>query len=226
MTKINIKHYSNLGKYQQRQKMVDEQLIGNDIRDSRVLDAFRTIPRHIFIPVEAEHKAYYDGPLPIGLSQTISQPYVVALMLEELKLKPQHQILEIGSGSGYVLALLSLLCRKVTGVELEKELVRRSITHLESLNIKNVSVFHGNGYDGWASRAPFDRIILSAAPAEFPQNLLNQLKPDGLLIAPVGNDEQALLLYYQKNGQWKSRSITEVRFVPLRKAKPEAQKND
>ncbi len=215
-----------MGKFAQRQKMVDEQLLENDIRDQSVLDAFRCIPRHVFVPVDAEYKAYYDGPLPIGFSQTISQPYVVALMLESLKLKPHHHVLEIGSGSGYVLALLSLLCRKVAGVELEKELVKRSIATLESLNLQNVSVFHNDGYKGWPNRAPYDRIIVSAAAAEFPQALLEQLKPNGMLIAPIGTDEQELFLYFQKDGQWKSRVITEVRFVPLRKKKPEGAKID
>lgn len=191
----------------------------NDIQDQRVLDAFLAIPRHIFVPLEAEQRAYNDGPLPIGFSQTISQPYVVALMLESLKLKPHHHILEIGSGSGYVLALLSLLCKKVVGVELEKSLVSRSIETIRNLGLKNITVFHGDGYLGWENRAPYDRILLSAAPAEFPRELLGQLKADGLLIAPIGANEQELHLFWQKKGEWKSKVITEVRFVPLRKEK-------
>lgn len=216
MTKINTKQFQQYGKYTKRQQMVDDQLRYYGIRDKWVLDAFLTIPRHLFVRAEQQEKAYHDGPLSIGYSQTISQPYVVALMLEQLKLKPWHRVLEIGSGSGYVLALLSLLTDWVTGVELEKGLVAQSISTLVELQLKNVSVFNTDGYKGWPKRAPFDRILLSAAPKEFPENLFKQLKPDGRLVAPVGDMVQQLVVYEKKDGQWRSEIVTEVQFVPLR----------
>ncbi|MBW6457784.1 MAG: methyltransferase domain-containing protein, partial [FCB group bacterium] len=141
---------------------------------------------------------------------------VVALMLEKLRLGPGDHVLEIGSGSGYVLALLSLLVKRVTGIELEKALVARSREILKKLKIENAGAICGNGYRGCPSKAPFDAILLSAAPDALPENLLSQLKPGGKLILPVGRSQQLLVLYESVNGEWKGNVITDVQFVPLR----------
>ena len=214
--KINTSRYAEFGKYTKREKMV-KLLKDYGIRDKRIMDAFLTIPRHMFMPEEAEEKSYRDQAVPIGCGQTISQPYVVALMLEHLDLKPNHRVLEIGSGSGYVTALLSLLVKKVTGIELENDLADRSKKVLQKLKIDNVDILCKDGYAGHKARAPYDAIILSAAPEALPEELLDQLKPGGKLILPVGKFDQLLVLYEQKNGEWKGRVITDVHFVPLRR---------
>jgi len=216
--KIKTNTYAELGKFSKREQMVHRQLEARGIRDRQLLDAFLTVPRHIFVPEESRERAYQDGPLSIGHHQTISQPYVVALMLEELRLKPAMHVLEIGSGSGYVCALLSLMVRRVTGIELEKELVTDSIRSMNALSLKNVRIYQGNGYEGYPPQAPYDAIIVSAAPPTFPEDLLRQLKPSGRMIIPVGEAEQELFLYRQVKGSWKAENITEVRFVPLRAA--------
>ncbi|MDD3965682.1 MAG: protein-L-isoaspartate(D-aspartate) O-methyltransferase [Candidatus Neomarinimicrobiota bacterium] len=217
MKPIHTSRFAAYGKYTKREKMVA--LIRNyGIRDRRILDAFLTVPRHCFVPEADQEKAYRDQALPIGRGQTISQPYVIALMLEHLQLKPNAAVLEIGSGSGYVLALLSLLSKRVYGIELEKELVLRSRTILKELQITNATVVCGNGYHGHPPAAPYDAILLSAAPQALPEELLLQLKPSGKLILPVGKFDQLLVLYEQIKGEWKGKVITDVRFVPLRQA--------
>ncbi len=216
MKKINISRYAEYGKYTKREKMV-KLLREYGIRDRRVLDAFLAIPRHLFIPENDHERSYRDQALPIGCGQTISQPYVVALMLELLELKPNFNILEIGSGSGYVTALLSLLVKKITGIELEEELAKRSKKVIKKLKIDNVDIFCKDGYAGHSPRAPYDAILLSAAPEKLPENLLTQLKPQGKLLLPVGKFDQLLVLYEQVNGDWKGKVITDVHFVPLRK---------
>jgi len=216
MKKINTSRYAEHGKYTKREKMV-KLLKEYGIRNRRILDAFLTIPRHLFMPEEENERSYRDQAVSIGCGQTISQPYVVALMLELLELKPQDKVLEIGSGSGYVTALLSLLVKKVTGIELEEELAQRSKKVLKKLNIDNVDIFCKDGHSGHAPGAPYDIIILSAAPEALPRGLLSQLKPTGKLILPVGKFDQLLVLYEQKNGEWEGKVITDVHFVPLRK---------
>ena len=216
MKKIKTSRYAEFGKYTKREKMV-KLLKEYGIRNKRLLDAFLCIPRHLFMPEESIEKSYRDQAVPIGCGQTISQPYVVALMLEQLGLQPNDKILEIGSGSGYVAALLSLLVKNIVGIELEKELADRSKKVLKQLQIDNVDIFCKDGYAGHKARAPYDAIILSAAPESLPEQLLEQLKPTGKLILPVGKYDQLLVLYEQKNGEWKGRIITDVHFVPLRK---------
>jgi len=214
--KISTSRYAEHGKYTKREKMV-KLLKEYGIRDRRILDAFLTIPRHLFMPEDENERSYRDQAVPIGCGQTISQPYVVALMLELLELKPQDKVLEIGSGSGYVTALLSLLVKKITGIELEEDLAKRSKKVLQKLNIDNVDIFCKDGHSGHSARAPYDIILLSAAPEALPENLLSQLKPSGKLILPVGKFDQLLVLYEQKDGEWKGKVIADVHFVPLRK---------
>ena len=216
MKKISTSRYAEHGKYTKREKMV-KLLKEYGIRDRRILDAFLTIPRHLFMPEDENERSYRDQAVSIGCGQTISQPYVVALMLELLELKPQDKVLEIGSGSGYVTALLSLLVKKITGIELEEDLAKRSKKVLQKLNINNVDIFCKDGHSGHSARAPYDIILLSAAPEALPENLLSQLKPSGRLILPVGKFDQLLVLYKQKDGEWKGKVITDVHFVPLRK---------
>lgn len=216
MKKIKTSRYAEFGKYTKREKMV-KLLKEYGIRDRRVLDAFLTIPRHLFLPELELERSYRDQAVPIGCGQTISQPYVVALMLELLELKERDSVLEIGSGSGYVTALLSLLVKRVTGVELEKELVERSKKVIKRLEINNVDILCKDGYGGHKARAPYDAILLSAAPESLPENLLDQLKPEGKLLLPVGKFDQLLVLYQQQHGEWKGKVVTDVRFVPLRK---------
>jgi protein-L-isoaspartate(D-aspartate) O-methyltransferase len=219
MKRINTSRYAEFGKYTKREKMV-KLLKDYGIRNQSVLNAFLTIPRHCFIPESEQEKAYRDQAVQIGYGQTISQPYVVALMLENLHLTPGDHVLEIGSGSGYVLALLSLLVKRVTGIELEKALVTQSRDMLKKLKIENAEVINGNGYLGYRSKAPYNAILLSAAPDALPENLLSQLKPGGKLILPVGRSQQLLVLYESVNGEWKGKVITDVQFVPLRDEKP------
>ncbi len=216
MKRINISTYAKFGKYTKREKMV-KLLRDYGIRDLRVLDAFMTIPRHCFVPENDVERAYRDQALSIGFGQTISQPYVVALMLEALELKPGYRVLEIGSGSGYVVALLSLLVKQVVGIELEKVLTQRSKAILKTLHISNAEIICGNGYNGYPAKSPYDVILLSAAPEALPENILSQLKPNGRLILPVGKFDQLLVLYEQVGGKWKGKIMGDVHFVPLRK---------
>jgi protein-L-isoaspartate(D-aspartate) O-methyltransferase len=188
------------------------------IRDPRILSAFLAIPRHRFVPADQEDQAYADTPLHIGFGQTISQPYVIAFMLEALDLKPHHHILEVGSGCGYVTALLSMLVKEVTGIELEKSLVSRSRSILKELDIKNVKIVHGDGYRGYEPNAPYDGILVSAAPDEVPEELFQQLKEGGTLVIPVGKYAQMLKKIQKKEGKIIETDLLDVRFVPLRKS--------
>jgi protein-L-isoaspartate(D-aspartate) O-methyltransferase len=198
-----------------RARMVDEQLRARDIRSVAVLDVMRRVPRHLFVPEDERGSAYTDYPLPIGFSQTISQPYIVAFMTEALDVQPGHRVLEIGTGSGYQAAVLAELARDVFTIEIVTPLADRARQTLQELGYKNIHVRAGNGYAGWPEEAPFDRIMVTAAPDEVPQALVEQLKIDGLMAVPVGVGEQLLQVMRRTPEGMTVIKTLPVRFVPM-----------
>ena len=200
---------------EQRERMVREQLQGRDVKDARVLAAMRKVPRHKFVPKDLVSSAYEDYPLPLILGQTISQPYIVGYMTQALELRGGERVLEIGTGSGYQAAVLAEIVREVYTIEILPELAAQAQYTLNALGYKNIRVRCGDGYIGWPEAAPFDRIIVTAAPDHIPQPLVDQLKLEGKMIIPVGSQEQELILV-EKNAKGISRRTTiPVRFVPM-----------
>lgn len=197
-----------------RQVLLDE-LRRQGIADTAVLKAMAAVPRHEFVPMEFRKDSYLNQPLPIGFGQTISQPFIVAYMCQELHLKPTDRILEIGTGSGYHAAVLSLLGREVWTIEIIPELAERARRTLQELNYSNVHTRVGDGYQGWPEAAPFDAVVLTAAPREIPKPLLDQLAPGGRLIAPVGEGWQELVLVKRTASGLEQRTLLPVRFVPM-----------
>ena len=199
-----------------RNLMVEEQIAARGVKDPRVLAAMRKVPRHLFVPENLIPEAYDDTPLPIGYGQTISQPYIVALMTELLQLRGDEKVLEVGTGSGYQAAVLAELAREVYTIEIVEPLARQAAERLRELGYTNVHVRHGDGYDGWPEKAPFDGIIVTAAPEEIPKPLLDQLKPGGRLVIPVGAWSQDLLVVTKSaDGKITRRVVIPVRFVPM-----------
>jgi len=199
-----------------REAMVRTQLAERGIRDLRVLDAMRQVPRHEFVPETFRADAYEDHPLPIGEGQTISQPYIVAAMLEHLALQSTDRVLEVGTGSGYVTALLSLLSAEVYSVERHAQLAASAESTLHRLEYRNVKIRVGDGRQGWAEYAPFDAILVSAATPEMPPALFVQLREGGRMIVPVGPpSSQELQLISKIGGQPEVRVLEGCRFVPL-----------
>jgi protein-L-isoaspartate(D-aspartate) O-methyltransferase len=198
-----------------RRKMVEEQIIARGISDSEVIDAMLEVKRHLFVPENFRISAYEDHPLPIGYGQTISQPYIVAIMTELLQLEKNHKILEVGTGSGYQAAVLALLADSVFTIEIIVELARSAKRRLDSLDYKNVVVKAGDGYKGWKEHAPFDGIIVTCAPKEVPPLLLEQLAIGGRMVIPVGFYFQELLLITKDSSGTSEKSIIPVRFVPM-----------
>ena len=200
-----------------RDVMVETQLKNRHIRSKVVLDAMRTIPRHLFVPTDMQNFAYQDNPLPIGLDQTISQPYIVAFMTEQLNPVPGMKILEIGTGSGYQAAVLAHIGCEVYTIELLDELAERAIKILSELKFSNVHVRSGNGYAGWTEHAPFDAIIVTAAPEKIPEALIEQLKDGGQMIIPVGpvHEVQSLKLITKKGEKITEKELLPVMFVPM-----------
>ena len=198
-----------------RARMVDEQLVGRDIRNARVLDVMRRVPRHLFVPETVRDDAYNDYPLPIGNGQTISQPYIVAFMTEALDVRPTDAVLEIGTGSGYQAAVLSELAREVYTIEIVPELAERAKRTLAQLGYKNVHTRTGDGYAGWPEAAPFDRIIVTAAPPDVPAALVEQLRADGLIAVPVGTTFQELRVMRRTSNGLALLKTLPVRFVPM-----------
>ena len=199
-----------------RARMVETQIVPRGVRDPRVLDAMRRVPRHLFVePGERAH-AYEDHPLPIGGSQTISQPYIVALMTELLGLPPRARVLEIGTGSGYQSAVLSQIAAEVYSIEILPDLAQAASKKLKDLGYVNVTVRAGDGYRGWPEHAPFDGIIVTAAPEKIPEPLVDQLAVGGRMVIPVGGFFQELKVFTrEKDGRVTEKDIIPVRFVPM-----------
>ena len=196
--------------------MVKNQLERRGIQDEGVLRVMRKTPRHLFVPENLKDAAYEDGPLPIGEGQTISQPYIVALMTELLELNGNEQILEIGTGSGYQAAILSPLVKEVYSIEIIKSLAKRADKKLKEMHYNNVTVKWGDGYKGWSEHAPFDAIIVTAAPDQIPQALIDQIKIGGRLVLPVGTYFQKLKVITKlHDGDIEEKNIITVRFVPM-----------
>ena len=205
---------------QAREAMVSEQIEARGVRDAAVLGAMRKVPRHMFVPEASRHVAYRDTPLPIGQGQTISQPYIVALMTELVQPHAADRVLEVGTGSGYQAAVLAEIVERVYTIELESELARAAERVLNQQGYENVTVRAGDGYGGWPEAGPFDIIVVTAAPDHIPQPLLDQLKPGGRMVIPVGPvsaTQQLRLIEKDPTGKITSRDITPVRFVPLRR---------
>jgi protein-L-isoaspartate(D-aspartate) O-methyltransferase len=198
-----------------RARMVSEQIAARGVKDARVLDAMRTVERHQFVPEAERREAYDDHPLPIGHRQTISQPYIVALMTELAQVGPGERVLEIGTGSGYQAAILSVLAKEVWTIEIVEPLAREAADRLARLGYRNVTVRAGDGYAGWPEKAPFDAILLTAAPPEIPAPLLAQLAPGGRLVAPVGDFSQDLVVVERTPSGDRTRRVAPVLFVPM-----------
>lgn len=201
---------------EQRARMVDEQLKERGLNDERLLAAFRKVPRHLFVPQELQHDAYADRPLPIGGGQTISQPYMVGLMTNGLRLQGHERVLEIGAGSGYQAAILAELALEVYSVERLPELLTSAADRLEALGYRNVRLAPGNGSLGWPECAPYDAILVTAAAPDIPPPLLEQLADPGRMVLPVGpHDAQTLIEVEKRRGAVRRKAVAGCVFVPL-----------
>ena len=198
-----------------REQMVREQIEARGVRDARVLAAMRKVPRHLFVPPEEQEEAYIDYPLPIGHAQTISQPYIVAYMTEALELKPRDRVLEIGTGSGYQAAILAELVAEVYSIEIVEPLAKEAEARLRRLGYSNVQVRAGDGYRGWSEAAPFDAIIVTAAPGHVPQPLVDQLREGGRMVLPLGQWDQDLVRLRRTHQGILREVLLPVRFVPM-----------
>ena len=202
--------------------MVREQIEARGVKNPRVIKVIREVPRHRFVPAAIQGLAYGDRPLPIGYGQTISQPYIVAFMTDALALEPGHKVLEVGTGSGYQAAILARLAGEVYSIEIVEPLGRLARERLAMMGYRNIQVRIGDGYVGWPEEAPFDRIILTAAPRVIPQALLEQLKPGGRMVAPVGStseDQELVVIDKDGAGRIQRRNVMGVRFVPMVRGK-------
>ncbi|MBY0550750.1 MAG: protein-L-isoaspartate(D-aspartate) O-methyltransferase [Candidatus Obscuribacterales bacterium] len=199
-----------------RKQMVARQIVAREVSDKRVILAMEQVPRHHFVPSEVQAQSYEDYPLPIGMDQTISQPYIVAFMCEQLKLKPGEKVLEIGTGSGYQAAVLSKLAKDVYSIEILEAMGKRAADTLRELGYANVHARIGDGYAGWPEEAPFDAIVVTAAPDHIPRALIDQLAPGGRLLVPVGKNLQSLERVTKDSaGKVSRETLLPVRFVPM-----------
>jgi protein-L-isoaspartate(D-aspartate) O-methyltransferase len=198
-----------------REKMVKEQIARRGVTDERVLEAIRTVKRHLFVLEKLKDSAYADRPLPIGYSQTISQPYIVAFMTQAAQLGPDDRVLEIGTGSGYQAAVLAEIVKEVYTIEIVEPLAESARLLLESMGYQNIKVKYGDGYKGWQEHAPFDAIVVTAAPAQIPMELVNQLKEGGRMVVPVGEFYQKLYLITKTETGFDKKALLPVRFVPM-----------
>ena len=211
-----------LNETRERQTMVRNQLLERGISNPAILNAMKKVPRHLFVPKLLRSQAYNDHPLPIGMQQTISQPYIVALMTQLVNPDKNKVILEVGTGSGYQAAVISTLVKHVYTVEIIPKLARTAITRLQELGFANVSVKIGDGYLGWEQHAPFDAILVTAATPKVPEPLLSQLKPDGVMVIPVGplsGTQHLRVIRKGANGRLATQDTIPVRFVPLTRQK-------
>lgn len=200
-----------------REKMVEYQIEERDVKSKIVLDAMRKVPRHEFVPKKYRNEAYNDYPLPIGFGQTISQPYIVALMTELAEVSKGEKVLEIGTGSGYQAAIAAEITDSVYTIEIITELMESAQARLKQLSYKKINVKNADGYYGWKEHAPFDAILVTAAAEHIPPPLIEQLKEGGKMVIPVGHPLQVqnLMVVEKKDGKVRSRNIIPVRFVPL-----------
>jgi len=199
----------------QREKMVESQIEARGIREKKVLQALRKVPRHLFVPEEMRAYAYHDEPLPIGEGQTISQPYIVAYMTEVLELKEDEKVLEVGTGSGYQTAILAEMVREVYTIEIISSLSLRAQEVLKTLGYTTINFKIGDGTLGWKEFAPYDAILVTAAPSAVPKALGDQLKDSGRMIIPVGSEFQELVLVNREKKKFREKKLLPVRFVPL-----------
>lgn len=198
-----------------RYKMVERQIIARGVKDSLVLNAMKNVPRHLFVPEHEQKNAYKDEARSIGQGQTISQPYIVAFMTEELHVGPDDRVLEIGTGSGYQAAILGQIVDTVFSIEIIDELANSAKRKIDELNYHNIIIKQGDGYLGWPEKAPFDAIIVTAAPPTIPPLLLDQLKIGGRMILPVGKYVQELVIVSKTESGHSMESVLPVRFVPM-----------
>ncbi len=198
-----------------RQRMVRRQIVARGVKDSLVIRAMETVPRHHFVPENHWAEAYADHPVPIGEGQTISQPYIVAFMTEQLHVGPHNRVLEIGTGSGYQAAVLAQIADSVFTIEILPELAQRAKSVLNELRYQNIVVRQGDGYHGWEEKAPFDAIIVTAAPPKIPPVLLEQLKVGGIMVLPVGEYVQELVVVHKTARGMDMQNVLPVRFVPM-----------
>lgn len=200
---------------EQRHKMVENQIIRRGVNDSLVLEAMRTVPRHLFVESSQSECAYGDHPLSIGNDQTISQPYIVALMTELLRLRGPEKVLEIGTGCGYQAAILAHICAAVYTIEIIENLALSARERLQKIGYDNINVLYGDGYYGYPKAAPYDAVIVTAAPAFVPQLLLDQLKVGGRMVIPIGIEVQNIKVIEKTDRGTKEHTDIEVRFVPM-----------
>lgn len=202
----------------ERRRMVDQQIAAHGVRDPEVLAAMRRVPRHLFVPSDGQSRAYGDHPLPIGHGQTISQPYIVGYMTEILRLKPEDRVLEIGTGSAYQAAILAEIVDHVVTIEIVEPLAQSAARGLEQIGYRNVTVVEGDGYFGWREDGPYDAIMVTAAAEHIPPPLIEQLKPGGRMVIPVGRTgwtQNLLLVHKMPDGKIRTENLLPVRFVPL-----------
>ena len=208
-------HTDSISQRAARELIVREQIAARGVRDTRVLEVMRKVPRHLFVPAEMMPSAYADQPLPIGHGQTISQPYIVGFMTEALELKPRDRVLEIGTGSGYQAAVLAELAAEVYSIEIVEPLGKEVALRLRELGYSRIKLRIGDGYRGWPEAAPFDAIIVTAAPDHIPPALIDQLAPGGRLVLPVGRFFQQLVRVRRTPRGIKQEELLPVRFVPM-----------
>lgn len=206
----NDNHYADL-----REKMVEEQIRKRGVKDKRVLEVMRKVPRHLFVDPDSMDAAYEDNAMPIQCDQTISQPYIVALMTELLKLNTSSKVLEIGTGCGYQTAVLAEIVEQVYTVEIIPELAASASKRFEEIGYRNIHKRYGNGYYGWEKYAPYDRIIVTAAPKQLPNRLIEQLAEGGLMVLPIGDYHQDLVRISRTEHGIECKTVSGVRFVPM-----------